>query len=159
MAFGHKAFTKSRPNRGRMSKIWVEVYAKVECSTKRRIEGRVEGRIHSRIQRKSRIEGRIFKERRLERRHTQTTSTSTNTDDFNIDIHTNHVSNSSNSRPFLEKNDFLTKFSIQRFGIVESFPYICRTKDIRQAHSRHHPHTIECFSRRRDIYQQRASSK
>ena len=44
MAFGHKAFTKSRPNRKTNVKIWVEVYAKVECSTKRRLEGRLEGR-------------------------------------------------------------------------------------------------------------------
>ena len=132
MAFGHKAFTKSRPNRRTNVKIWVEVVAKVECSTKRRLEGRVEGR------------------------HAQTTSTST------------YTQTTSTTRPILvpssKKNDFLAKFSIQRFGIVESFPYICRTKDIRQAHSFNihdiHPHTQSSVFRNDEIFiKQRASSK
>ena len=94
--------------------------------------------------------------KRPQHRQTQTTSTSTYTQ--------NHDTNSSNSRPFLEKNDFLSKFSIRGFGIVDFLPYICNTKDIRQAHSfthSRHPstQTIECFSEYEIFIKQRASSK
>ena len=54
---------------------------------------------------------------------------------------------------YSKKYDFLPKFPIQRFGILETFPYICIIE--RHSHSLIHTHSfthIECFSKVRDIY-------
>lgn len=54
----------------------------------------------------------------------------------------------------------IEKKCCSRFGILDFLPYICNTKDI-HTHSFVHTfiHTIECFSRQRDIYQAKGEFK
>ena len=77
------------------------------------------------------------RKRRVEGRHTQTTSTSTLT---------NHDTNSSNSSPFLEKNDFLSKFYIEDLELSKVFHIFATSKDIHTHSFTTSIHTIECFS-------------
>ena len=142
MAFGHKAFTKSRPNRGRMSKIWVEVVARSNVQQKDDLN----------IEKYIECTDDSSRQRRLEGRHTQTTSTSTYTQ--------NHDTKSSKSRPFIEKNrPFAEIFHPTIWNCRKFSIYLPHRKTFTTHSFTTSIHTIECFSRQRDIYNQRASSK
>ena len=125
---------------GRMSKIRAEVDAKDDTQTTS--TSRSTSNAQMTLQDKDDLKDEV--QRRPQHRHTQ-----------------NHNTNSSNSRPFLEKNDFLVKFSIRGFGFVESFPYICNTERHSTSSFVTHPstQTIECFSSNEIFIKQRASSK
>ena len=111
---------------------------KVECLTKRRLEGRVEGR------------------------HAQTTSTSTNTDDLKDDIHTKprHQLVQVSSLHRKKKSTFCRNFPSKHLELSKLFHTFATPKDIRQAHSSTHSSTQSSVFRDDEIFiKQRASSK
>ena len=135
MACGHKAFTKSRPKRRTNVKIWVEVYAKVECSTKRR-EGRVEGRhAETTLQDKDELKDDI--QRRPQHQHTQT-------------------------RPILvlprKKRPFVEIFHPTIWNCRFFAIYLQHRKTPTNTLIHTFIHTIECFSSNEIFIKQRASS-
>ena len=133
---------------GRMSKIRVKVVARTTHTDDLKIEKYIECTDDS------------SRQRRLEGRHAQTTSTSTNTDNFKL----KYTQTTSTTRPILVPSSKKKRLFDEFF---HSKIWNCRKFSIYLHHERHSTssfihtfiHTIECFSKRLDIYQQRASSK
>ena len=104
------------------------------------------------------------RQRRVEGRSAKTTSTSTHSDDFKLKYTQNHDTNSSNSRPFLEKKRLFVNFFRSKIWNSRNFSiHLQHRKTFDKLIRLHiydiHPHKqSSVFRKLRDIYNQRASS-